>query len=397
MDREMEEDILKDILKRIESGYSLPPLSPVAIRLVEIASEDTCSVDELVSLIEKDPSLAVNLLKIANSAFFRSVQPVASLQQAIMRIGFHQLRIMGLSLSLRHTFPMGRVGTFDYESFWRISLYRALIAQSVAHHLKTCNPEEAFVGGLILEIGFLIFFDLLLKGSKEDVIPDLNALEALLKWEQERYGINHRTIGEAALRYWKFPDEIVECQKDYGNRVMDEGAPPLTRVCELARVLSYAMLHRDTDFHILFRGPKQLCGLSDDAVNDIVLGTFEQVEEIAGSLKLEFNKERDLLELIEKANRSLGRISEKITLYQDELFQKGPPTFDVLARGQENPSVEYALQAVAHEIRNPLVSVAGFAKRLANTLDPESQGGKYVRIILEEARRLESALDEMTR
>lgn len=65
---------------------------------------------------------------------------------------------MGLLLSLRNTFPMGKVGPLDYEKFWRIfSLYRGLIGKSLAHHLKSYNPEEAFVAGLILEIGFLIF------------------------------------------------------------------------------------------------------------------------------------------------------------------------------------------------------------------------------------------------
>ena len=277
----MENDSLKNLLKRIESGYSLPSLSPVAIKLVEIASDDACSIEELISLIEKDPSLAVNLLKMANSAFFKSGQPVASLQQAIMRIGFHQLRIMGLSMSLRNTFPMGKVGPLDYENFWRISLYRGLIAKSLAQHLKSCNPDEAFVAGLIIEVGFLIFFDLQIKGKTEETIPDLSSLEELLRWEDEHFGVDHRVIGEAALRYWKFPDKIVECQKGYGKGAMDQKAAPLTRVCELARVFSCAMLHREIDFHILFSGAQELYGLSDDVINDIILATFEEVEEIA--------------------------------------------------------------------------------------------------------------------
>jgi len=69
---------------------------------------------------------------------------------------------------------MGKVGPLDYENFWRISLYRGLIAKSLAHHLKSCNPDETFVAGLILEIGFLIFYDIFLKGGKDETIPDLS-------------------------------------------------------------------------------------------------------------------------------------------------------------------------------------------------------------------------------
>ena len=73
----MGNDAIEKLKKQIESGYSLPALSPVAVKLVEIASDDNCSLNDLISLIEKDPSLAVNLLKMANSAFFKSGQPVA--------------------------------------------------------------------------------------------------------------------------------------------------------------------------------------------------------------------------------------------------------------------------------------------------------------------------------
>jgi len=59
--------------------------------------------------------------------------------------------------------------------------------------------------------------------------------------------------------------------------------------------------------------------------------------------------------------------------------------------------VTYTLQAVAHEIRNPLMSVGGFARKLSASLDPSSETGRYVNIILEEVARLEKTLSEMTK
>jgi HD-like signal output (HDOD) protein len=386
-------DTETDLLKRLESGYSLPVLSIVAIRLVELASDEACSVNDLVSLVEKDPSLAIRLLKIANSAFFRAAEPVTTLKQAVIRIGFQQLRIMALSLSLRDTFPMGKVGGFDYERFWRVSLYRALIAKSLAKQLGTCNPEEAFVAGLTLGVGFLLFFNMFIKDSVEKIEPELDSLEKLLAWENEKFGVNHRQIGAAALRYWKFPDSIVECQEGY---LKPPGCSPLSTVCELARIMSMGLLGRSKDFHDLFSDARDWLGFGENAINAAILSVFQEVEAIAESLKVEMNKEKDLLGLMEKANRALSGISEKIAMLQFHGSGGEPPSFETIKEDREGPDVvSHTLQAVAHEIRNPLVAVAGFARKLSTTLDPESKSGKYAQIILQEAQRLEEALNQM--
>jgi signal transduction histidine kinase len=73
----------------------------------------------------------------------------------------------------------------------------------------------------------------------------------------------------------------------------------------------------------------------------------------------------------------------------------GPPSLESI--DQKDRIVTQTLQAVAHEIRNPLMAVGGFARRLAESLEPTSKGGKYVQVVLEEARRLEAVLSDMTR
>ena len=382
-----------DLLKRLESGYSLPALSVIAIRLVELAADEDCSVNDLVSLVEKDPSLAIRLLKIANSAFFRTAEPATTLKQAVIRVGFQQLRIMALSLSLRDTFPMGKVGGFDYERFWRASLYRALMAKSLAEQAGTCNPEEAFVAGLTLEIGFLIFLNMFIKDAGEEIDRELDSLEKLLAWEEKEFGVNHRQIGAAALRYWKFPDSIIECQAGYAHHPRYS---LLSTICELARVISMSMLGRSKDFHDIFRDAKEWFGLGENAINGAILSVFEEVEAIAESLKVEMNKEKDLLGLMEKANRALSGISEKISMMQFQRDREEPPSFATIKEERDSQDVVvHTLQAVAHEIRNPLITVAGFARKLSTALDPESRVGKYARIILQEAQRIEEALNQM--
>jgi HD-like signal output (HDOD) protein len=384
------DEILRE---RLEAGYSLPALSVVAVRLVELAADDSASVDDLEGLIEKDPALAIRLLRIANSPFYRGTMTVTTLKRAIMRIGFHQLRVMALSISLRDTFPMGKVGALDYEWFWRRSLYRGLIAKAAAKHLGGHDPEESFFAGLTLGIGFLVFFDLFMKDLAESFPPGLDDLTELLEWERNRFGVDHRQVGEIALRHWKFPERIVACQRGYGE---GEGAEPFVRICELARVLSESLLRRSADFQEPFRVAQKWAGLDESTVNDIIVKVFEEVEGIADFFRIEMKKEKDLLALIEKANRELGKISARVTGATRPPPTRKLPSFDTLwPEDEAAPSATFALEAVAHEIRNPLVAVAGFARKLASSVDPVTKEGRYVQIILKEAIRLEDALKEM--
>jgi HD-like signal output (HDOD) protein len=364
------------------------------MRLVEMALDDSSSAENLTALIETDPSLAVRVLRLANSTFFQTRQPTTSLKQAVVKLGYQRLRIMALSLSLRDTFPMGKIGALDYKQFWHTTLYRALIAKSLAAQLTNCYPEEAFVAGLIMEIGLLILFDLRIRQDADASPIQLEPLENLILWEKERYGIDHRQVGEAALKYWRFPDTIVQCQLIYGQAALSQNAPVLAKISELSREFSCLLSQENAAFHTLFQDAEQFLGLDRDVITDILVGTFTEVQDIADSLSVEVNKERDLMEIMEKANRALSQISDKISQHQEITGTVSLPTFDSL--DDRRGVVEHTLQAVAHEIRNPLLAVGGFARKLATSLDPDSKGGEYARIILEEASRLENALSEMT-
>lgn len=346
-------------------------------------------------MIETDPSLAVRLLKLANSAFYRTSKPVTTIHQAVVKVGLRRLRIMALTISLRDTLPFGRLGPIDIEEFWRISLYRGLIARALAERLKIHDPDEAFVAGFITEVGFLIFFDLFIKGKSEKAGLKLEPLEDLISWEKEKYGLNHREVGEAALTFWQFPKPIIDCQLAYKIPLGSKRIPPLATVFEQARILSRIVVPSSEAFNLPFEEAKKSFDLDRDVIHEILVVTFEQVQDIANILSVEMSKEKDLIEIVEKANAALSRISEKLFDEEEIIRPHSLPTLDSL--GEDRESSLKTLQAVVHEIRNPLLVVGGLVRKLARSLDPNSAGGEYVKIILEEASRLEKALSEMVK
>ncbi|MDR3567995.1 MAG: HDOD domain-containing protein [Syntrophobacteraceae bacterium] len=388
----MQEAAAEKILKKLQSGYCLPPLSAVALSLLELASDENATNAQLVGLIEKDPSLIVRVLTLANSSFCSEGAPATTLSRAVLKLGSEQVRLMALSISLRGAFPFGKVEQFDYELFWRVSLYRGLIAKGLAQRSGAANPEEAFLCGLTMEIGMPILFDLLIKGQPEQFDLCFEPLEEVLEKERHCLGIDHRMTGAAALAHWRFAEQIIECQSAGEAEGAGQGRSALPALCRLARLFSRILLRAPVGFRPFYAEAYRLLGLDHEDVHEILLSTFSEVEEAAKSLRVEVDKDKDILTVMERANGALAQISSKI--YRTRDSRKTLPTFDSLCQGEK--TVTETLQAVAHEVRNPLTAVGGFARRLAASLDPGSQAGKYARVILEEAQRLEKALSGMT-
>jgi HD-like signal output (HDOD) protein len=380
------------VFRIFESGYVLPPLSVIALKLLEVASKEDASDEEIVRIIQQDPSLTVRLLNLSNSVFFGTGSPIATLSRAVMRLGHNQIKLMALSISLRDAFPMGKVDQFDYELFWRVSLYRGLIAKSLAYKSKAANPEEAFLCGMTMEIGLPILFDLCIRGKTSPFNLDVEPLEELLEKETTYYGLNHRQVGAAALKFWHFPQHLVACQEVCpADRL--SSVSKLCAVCHLARLFSQVIVKGPQAFKSFYSEAESVLGLSQENIHDAVFETFEEVEKIAQGFKLQIDRERDIIGILENAKQALVRISQTVSQCPTDEHQKDLPSFASIDRGDR--SVKNALEAVAHEIRNPLTAVGGFARRLAVSLDPDSQSGKYARVILDEALRLEKILSEM--
>jgi HD-like signal output (HDOD) protein len=385
------------ILHRLVECDAFPSPSPLLMKLIELASDENASPQILARIIEQDPGLATKLIKLANSSFYARRRHISSISDAIMLLGFNRLRIMALTVSLRDGFPLGKVGGMDYERFWKTSLYRGIIAQGFARCLggkHGVNDEEAFLGGLILEIGLLMLFSICPTQFK-DAFPGGNvSLKDTIAWENEHLGVDHRTVGRVALARWHFPDSLVESQRWYGSEALADDRHVLGRALEYARSAAQLFFGKRTDFELLQRIAAFL-EVSPEQVNEILCLAFFQVEQTAELLRLQPTTDRDILEALEKANRALARINDSlqaniekfITLVSDNEKTGNRCLSEILV--EKKKAVESVLDAVAHEIRNPLMAIGGFAQRLAKNVEEKTDLVKYASIIIKESNRLE--------
>jgi putative nucleotidyltransferase with HDIG domain len=179
----------------------LPPLPQVASQVLRLAADPDSTTSELQRVIATDQALAAQILKIANSAMFGMVREVRTLTQAIMTLGFSTIKSIVIASSARNLYNRGGTGLQE-RLLWEHALTTALAARAYGRAFRSPRVEEAFLGGLMHDIGKTVMgikfperYGALVRGVYNDGHDGMEA-------ELELFGFDHTMVGEAILRSW---------------------------------------------------------------------------------------------------------------------------------------------------------------------------------------------------
>ena len=160
---------------------------------------------ELETVASLDPVLAGRLIQTANSAYYSPRQPIGTIFHAVSYIGTETARRVLLAAAIRGNFSSPQA-----HQLWNHSLDVAQTAELVALHSSvTIDPSQAFLAGLIHDIGRLAFaimpvaFQERFQRLTDGGCPPVE-VEMCLS------GRCHGELGAETLTQWKFPPEIVE-------------------------------------------------------------------------------------------------------------------------------------------------------------------------------------------
>ncbi|MBD8629390.1 HDOD domain-containing protein [Oxalobacteraceae sp. CFBP 8755] len=185
----------------------LPTLPLLVTELISTFGQPDVSIGVLAAKVSNDQALTAKTLRLANSSFYGLQSKVRTIEQAITVLGFDSVRALVTSAGVMGYFAGGKIG-FDFAAFWRHAVGTALCARAIARR-RGCNPELAFVSGLLHDIGRLVLatgFPALYA----DVIAHSRANDCdLLDAERLVLGIDHAVVGRALAQHWKFPDPIL--------------------------------------------------------------------------------------------------------------------------------------------------------------------------------------------
>ncbi len=184
----------------------LPPLPHVAAQAIAMVENPDTTAGKLIAVLGTDPALAARVLKIANSAMFSSQRQITTLNQAILLIGFKALRGIIVAASLRQL--NRKFGKLE-KLIWENSLCTAMTSHLVSRQLKRAYADEAFLLGLLHDLGKLV----LVRQIPEEyakVVDTVHKGRTYAQVEQEVFGFAHPLIGALVARKWNFSPET--CQ-----------------------------------------------------------------------------------------------------------------------------------------------------------------------------------------
>lgn len=157
--------------------------------------------------IQSNPALVAETLKLCNSSLFSLPQPLSSLEQAVIVTDADVVRTLLLTCWLiKHA--ASRVLARENQLFWSHSLLVAKLSRRISEWAGLAQPEQAFLAGLLHDVGILVFLSMLSKeGATEDIFKDLG--EAIGP-QRRRFGIDHCELGRQLGTALGFPLYLIE-------------------------------------------------------------------------------------------------------------------------------------------------------------------------------------------
>ena len=221
------------------------PAQPIsAMRVLRMIDDPHASTADLARLVETDPALSAQVMRMANSPYYGLSQNVSSAGRAVVLLGFTTVRALAVSGACSLLAGRDREELFP-PGFWPHAVTTGVAAAAVARRAGI-SANEAFSAGLLHDIGAALLY-------RRDPLAYQRVLdaadfdpEALLALEQAELGTTHPELGARAMDAWRFPPAFVRAVQHH-HRDPRDVVGTLTRAVivgeTLARTVAPTALH----------------------------------------------------------------------------------------------------------------------------------------------------------
>jgi HD-like signal output (HDOD) protein len=199
-------DVALEAVRNIRHIATLPEIT---VQIIELVEDPDSSARDLHSMISSDLALTARMLKVVNSAFYGLPRQIASINRAVSLLGLNAVKNIAVAASLAKLFRDGELGPhFDARDLWLHSCVTASTARIIAKSNRKNAVDEAFLAGLVHDVGVLVELQHD-RATFAEAVKRSAAGRDLRECERECLGNDHEGFGAALCEYWKFPSSLV--------------------------------------------------------------------------------------------------------------------------------------------------------------------------------------------
>jgi putative nucleotidyltransferase with HDIG domain len=213
-------------------SWRVPVFPQAALRTLSLMRNPRANLADVVKATSLDPATAGLVMRLANSALFGSRTPIATLSNAIGRLGFATSQKVITSAALRPVFSSPKL-----QKAWQHSLEVADLSEQLAARSGAIDPAEAYLAGLVHDVGRVallampLYDSARLQGLLHGGCPQVYAENLLLRTD-------HAALGAQIAAGWRLPETMVSAIRQHHRP--EKGETPLAHLLYVAEYLSGA-------------------------------------------------------------------------------------------------------------------------------------------------------------
>jgi HD-like signal output (HDOD) protein len=214
----------------------LPTMNEVGQALIRTLNDEDAGVEQVATILSKDPALSAKILRLANSAQFGLARAVSNISEAIALVGMGKVRTLALGSCMNDSFPV--IAGLDRKEFWQNCTACAGYAQWLAQRSGQ-EASSAWLTGLMLRLG-----ELLIAQAQPQTLAEIEKLPHLPggRWEREQrlVGFSEGQITGELARRWNFPLPMVQALQGAHDPMESHPFSRLAGVLHLAELIAEA-------------------------------------------------------------------------------------------------------------------------------------------------------------
>ncbi len=181
-------------------------LPEAVMKIKQLIDDDATSVDDIADVINYDPAIMLQVLKISNSALYNFSSTITTVAKSIQVIGTRSIYDLVLAYGVANAFKSGATDVVDLDKFWEQSVSCALLCKYFAEELGLKEPEKMFVCGLLHNIGELIVAQLNPEVAKK--CASISSESSPLILQKKHLGFTYVDVSSELLKLWGIPEDI---------------------------------------------------------------------------------------------------------------------------------------------------------------------------------------------